>query len=164
MPDADVFRRILNTFIPNRPLQGQALEDYYVERPHAPLQPMKAYLRAADQHVKVLFGGHRGSGKSTELARLAEDLKDEFFVVPFSARSLNLEDLNYVDVVLGCAGALFRRVTEQTPHVEIPKKLLSDVLAWLSTLASIAGVDLEKAARAKYEKGCPKCKSLPCAC
>ena len=40
----------------------------------------------------------------------------------------------------------------------------ADVLAWLSTLASIAGVDLESAAEEKYRKGCPKCHSTPCAC
>lgn len=40
----------------------------------------------------------------------------------------------------------------------------ADVLAWLATLASIAGVDLEEAARKKYEKGCPRCSSTPCAC
>jgi NTP pyrophosphatase (non-canonical NTP hydrolase) len=33
----------------------------------------------------------------------------------------------------------------------------ADVLAWLATLASIAGVDLERAARTKYEAGCPRC-------
>lgn len=40
----------------------------------------------------------------------------------------------------------------------------ADVLAWLSTLASIAGVDLEGAALAKYEKGCPRCCAVPCKC
>jgi len=40
----------------------------------------------------------------------------------------------------------------------------ADVLAWLSTLASIAGVDLEAAAAEKYAAGCPKCGALPCAC
>ena len=40
----------------------------------------------------------------------------------------------------------------------------ADVLAWLSTLASIAGIDLEQAALKKYEKGCPRCESTPCAC
>ena len=40
----------------------------------------------------------------------------------------------------------------------------ADVLAWLSTLASIAGIDLEKAARRKYEDGCPRCSAAPCAC
>jgi NTP pyrophosphatase (non-canonical NTP hydrolase) len=40
----------------------------------------------------------------------------------------------------------------------------ADVLAWLSTLASIAGVDLEKAAAAKYARGCPRCSGTPCRC
>lgn len=40
----------------------------------------------------------------------------------------------------------------------------ADVLAWLSTLASIAGVDLEAAARSKYGGGCPRCGRVPCAC
>ena len=40
----------------------------------------------------------------------------------------------------------------------------ADVLAWLSTLASMAGVDLEAAARKKYEAGCPRCTKTPCGC
>ena len=40
----------------------------------------------------------------------------------------------------------------------------ADVLAWLSTLASIAKIDLEEAARKKYGQGCPRCKATPCAC
>jgi NTP pyrophosphatase (non-canonical NTP hydrolase) len=39
----------------------------------------------------------------------------------------------------------------------------ADVLAWLSTLASLAGVDLEEAA-GKYGQGCPKCHRTPCVC
>jgi len=40
----------------------------------------------------------------------------------------------------------------------------ADVLAWLATLASIAGVDLEAAALAKYGAGCPRCGATPCRC
>jgi NTP pyrophosphatase (non-canonical NTP hydrolase) len=40
----------------------------------------------------------------------------------------------------------------------------ADVLAWLATLASIAGIDLEEAARKKYEHGCPRCEATPCEC
>jgi len=40
----------------------------------------------------------------------------------------------------------------------------ADVLAWLSTLASLTGVDLEAAAAAKYLPGCPKCRRSPCNC
>ena len=38
-----------------------------------------------------------------------------------------------------------------------------DVLAWLSTLASLAGIDLARAAEA-YRGGCPSCHGTPCAC
>jgi NTP pyrophosphatase (non-canonical NTP hydrolase) len=38
------------------------------------------------------------------------------------------------------------------------------VLAWLATLASIAGVDLERAASEKYAAGCPRCARTPCGC
>src|SRR5262249_39710397 len=40
----------------------------------------------------------------------------------------------------------------------------ADVLAWLATLANIAGVDLEAAVAAKYGKGCPGCRQSPCVC
>lgn len=40
----------------------------------------------------------------------------------------------------------------------------ADVLAWLSTLASMKGIDLEAAARAKYGEGCPRCNGTPCSC
>jgi len=38
-----------------------------------------------------------------------------------------------------------------------------DVLAWLGSLANLAGVDLEEAA-ARYANGCPKCEAIPCGC
>jgi len=40
----------------------------------------------------------------------------------------------------------------------------ADVLAWLATLANIAGVDLDAAVEAKYGRGCPKCERTPCLC
>lgn len=40
----------------------------------------------------------------------------------------------------------------------------SDVYAWLATLASLHGLDLEAIARKKYGQGCPRCRALPCAC
>jgi len=40
----------------------------------------------------------------------------------------------------------------------------ADVLAWLATLANIAGVSLEEAMQVKYGAGCPTCGQTPCAC
>lgn len=41
---------------------------------------------------------------------------------------------------------------------------LADVYAWLATLASLHGVDLDALGRTKYGEGCPRCHSAPCAC
>ena len=40
----------------------------------------------------------------------------------------------------------------------------ADVLAWLTTMANTAGVDLDEAVRRKYGGGCPGCGRTPCAC
>lgn len=40
----------------------------------------------------------------------------------------------------------------------------ADTLAWLATLANIAGVDLQAAMEAKYGGGCPTCRATPCRC
>lgn len=40
----------------------------------------------------------------------------------------------------------------------------ADVFAWLATLASMSGIDLQAAAMKKYAKGCPRCETSPCAC
>ena len=38
-----------------------------------------------------------------------------------------------------------------------------DVLAWLTSLATLTGVELSTAAE-RYANGCPKCGEIPCAC
>ncbi len=40
----------------------------------------------------------------------------------------------------------------------------ADVIAWLASLANVAGVNLEKAALNKYDNKCPKCGLSPCQC
>lgn len=40
----------------------------------------------------------------------------------------------------------------------------ADVLAWLATIANVAGVDLEAAVQRKYGGGCPGCQAMVCVC
>jgi NTP pyrophosphatase (non-canonical NTP hydrolase) len=40
----------------------------------------------------------------------------------------------------------------------------ADVLAWLTTIANVAGVDLTEAVLRKYGSGCPGCGRLVCSC
>ena len=44
------------------------------------------------------------------------------------------------------------------------KEEVADVLAWLCTVADLAGIDVQEAALAKYGKGCPRCGASPCQC
>ena len=56
------------------------------------------------------------------------------------------------------AGAL-RQGTPQELAAEF-----ADVLAWLTTIANVAGVDLTAAVSEKYGSGCPGCGRLICNC
>lgn len=40
----------------------------------------------------------------------------------------------------------------------------ADVLAWLTTIANVAEVDLSAAVAKKYGEGCPGCSQLACVC
>lgn len=47
---------------------------------------------------------------------------------------------------------------------EATEKEFADVIAWLTSLANLAGIDLEKAVIKKYNHKCPKCQQSPCQC
>ncbi len=74
-----------------------------------------------------------------------------------SSRGLQSTFMWFVEEVGELAQALRRRDQKQLAEE------FSDVLAWLATTASIAGIDLEDATR-KYTGGCPKCGQIPCTC
>src|SRR5215471_9614773 len=40
----------------------------------------------------------------------------------------------------------------------------ADVLAWLATIANVAGIDLSEAIARKYGRGCPGCGQFVCTC
>ena len=47
---------------------------------------------------------------------------------------------------------------------EDKREEFADVLAWLATIANVAGVDLEEAVTRKYGAGCPGCQQFICVC
>ncbi len=59
-------------------------------------------------------------------------------------------------------GELASALREGTPE-ELAAEF-ADVLAWLSTIANVANVDLAQAVRDKYGSGCPGCGRLVCTC
>jgi NTP pyrophosphatase (non-canonical NTP hydrolase) len=60
-------------------------------------------------------------------------------------------------------GELSAALRGQAPQAALELEF-ADVLAWLATLANIAGVDLQQAVAKKYGAGCPTCHQTPCGC
>jgi NTP pyrophosphatase (non-canonical NTP hydrolase) len=58
-------------------------------------------------------------------------------------------------------GELARAARKGTREEQVHE--LSDVLAWLASLANQLGLSLDEAA-ARYAGGCPKCQASPCRC
>lgn len=59
-------------------------------------------------------------------------------------------------------GELATALRENGDRKELANEF-ADVMAWLCTLASIAGIEVENAVR-KYAHGCPGCRQTPCTC
>ncbi len=59
-------------------------------------------------------------------------------------------------------GELAAALRDGTPDEQSAE--FADVLAWLTTIANVVGVDLAAAVRTKYGAGCPGCGQFVCTC
>ncbi|NER46595.1 MAG: ATP-binding protein [Symploca sp. SIO1A3] len=65
-----------------------------------------------------LYSGYRGSGKTTELLRLKQDLEARGHVVVYFAadeEDLSVQDAEYTDILLACTRHLLKRLKEANP-------------------------------------------------
>ena len=60
-------------------------------------------------------------------------------------------------------GELAAALRDETPKDELAAEF-ADVLAWLATIANVAGINLTEAIRLKYGNGCPGCGKMVCEC
>ncbi|MBI4771787.1 MAG: hypothetical protein HY784_15570 [Chloroflexi bacterium] len=121
----------IRLFNPVQPLSGEALAEFYVDRKSDALGEMEKRLIVAreGEPIKMLLTGQIGCGKSTELNRLAENLRRQYFIVSFPAhRLLSLAEVTYVDLLLGMATALFREATERSVIEKAPAQILGEAL------------------------------------
>ncbi len=65
--------------------------------------------------------------------------------------------MRFVEEVGELSEALFHDDRDNLPGE------FADVLAWLSSLASLSGIRLEDVI-SKYREGCPRCHAVPCSC
>ena len=88
-----------------------------------------------------------------------QDLIEATFGAKDRGRTLAESYLWFVEEVGELARAVNGRTSRENLELEF-----ADAFAWLTTLASLADVDLEAVATQRYAAGCPRCDATPCAC
>jgi hypothetical protein len=97
---------------------------------------------------KLLFSGHRGSGKTTELFRLKHKLEElGYFVAYFDVEEeLDIADVSYLDVLVTLAQETEGQLREsEIMAVELNRGLLETIARWFGTtiIAEEKGRDVE---------------------
>jgi energy-coupling factor transporter ATP-binding protein EcfA2 len=103
MPDNyEAFVTAYNNF-DSQPLRGDKLRRFYVDDfTKDAVNEITTTIRITERFKKMLVIGHRGCGKSTIFNMVAEDLRDKYHVVAFSAADvINMMDVEVVDILLG---------------------------------------------------------------
>jgi len=90
--------------------------------------------RRSDQYVKTIFSGHRGSGKSVELKRFADEVRrpEAYFVLLVDReQELLIEQMEPEDVFVTLIAVLLRELQEAKVHFD--KSAFEDIAReWLS--------------------------------
>jgi hypothetical protein len=103
---------IVRAFDPYQPIVIGDPQHYYVERPDSPLGELMARLIVNLNHPrKIILTGHRGSGKSSELAKLTGDMAGEVAVIWIEAQStFNLFDVGHTELLISLGAAINHKV------------------------------------------------------
>ncbi|MBC8234593.1 hypothetical protein H8E77_34050 [bacterium] len=127
MDPIDVFRKARNSFYSGPLKNVKEMKDYYVERHDEALAEMKESLLTEDNPLKILFTGHIGSGKSTELNKLVcdEEILQDFIVIPFSIilKDFDPYNISYQDILLAIGSEVFHQSREK--GIKLSKSFLN---------------------------------------
>ncbi len=125
------------------PLQGKGLERFYLPLLEARNSEAITQVGQILQQQKpesfstILFTGHRGCGKSTELRRIEDKCKDQYLTV-----FLNVEDetdinyLDYIDIYLMVIGQVEQALRDPKIKITFDQQLLKSVEDWFKVVTT----------------------------
>ncbi len=97
---------IIRYFDSQKPLTPENKDEwdaFYTETDRVEIERIIVEFLHSSRGHKLLFGGHSGNGKSTEINRLVNDsrINDKFFIVKFDVKEiLNINDIEIVELFL----------------------------------------------------------------
>lgn len=92
-----------------------------------------------------------------------QELIDRMYSRKDEARGVEGTFMWLMEEIGELAAALREAPKEEVAKEEVAKEF-ADVLAWLATIANVAGINLTDAIRMKYGSGCPGCGKMVCEC
>ena len=116
---------------------ASASPSFYVDRPDNPMEELKTFLLTSPGYDKILFSGHMGSGKSTELNRFSilPEIEGKFFVVKYSiSEILNIIDIDYIDFMLSFAAYLYIKASDS--GISFTGGILKSLEKWMNYFKS----------------------------
>jgi energy-coupling factor transporter ATP-binding protein EcfA2 len=130
-------------FDPRESLKGEKLKTWFVQRA-SPREGLRISLSIQPEPQKMLLVGHRGSGKSTELNKLAEEIKDQFHVIIVDVLAIiGRTNLEYEDLMLAISTQVTRNCIENRfinrPLAEPVRQGLGRVFDWWQRV--VAGIE-----------------------
>jgi hypothetical protein len=102
MSSTRFWKPVYQLFKPEEPLsKAEDLRDFYVQRVGSPIESLVSALEMEDDPAKFLLAGHRGSGKTTELRRLEQELNNSYTVIWIDTETaLDRYNIGYAEVVV----------------------------------------------------------------
>ena len=105
MDKAEKFEEMIAVFN-SFPLNKDNFNDFYVDTSrirsviNARSEIINTLKYGINPYTNILLMGHKGSGKSTEMVRISEELKDQYEIINFSiAQEVELIGIQYIDVI-----------------------------------------------------------------
>lgn len=127
-PDAAILKDLFNSFKPDSPLEAgdpRYVDFQEVRGDEDILTELGGYILKEEDNTYQLYSGHRGSGKSTELKRLAAYLEQQGCVVVYFAAAtedagdLSFQDTQYQDILLSCTRQLLEKLQGDVDYAPI---------------------------------------------
>jgi energy-coupling factor transporter ATP-binding protein EcfA2 len=146
------------------PLQGKDLDRFYLPlleaRNSEAIVQVEQILKQqkAEKFATILFTGHRGCGKSTELHRIETKCKDDYLTIFLDVQEeTDINDLEYIDIYL----TVIRQVEFALRQIEIrfDAQLLQSVENWFKEITKESeesvGLSIETGAEASLSGEVP---------
>ncbi|MCI0490543.1 MAG: hypothetical protein L0229_28455 [Blastocatellia bacterium] len=150
----EFWRPIINDFNPVGPARLEDVRRFYVDRSYTdPTRSLVRRLTLTFQNnrdqpkpYKALLTGHVGSGKSTELKQLGEELAEDFLVIWFDAEStLVMETTNHFDVLLAMGLAVHKaaQMADLNPPDRLANALVKNLAEFVRNYEDRKGFSLK---------------------